>query len=74
MMRFLRLWIVLVFSYALVKFVFNLYVMGWIDLRWEAFLELVFVPLGQSIVFWFVSRLARRRETAPGSVSSLERA
>ena len=62
MMRFLRLWLVMVFSYSLVKFVFDLALMGWIDLRWQAFLELVFIPLGQSIVFWFVSRRVRRLE------------
>jgi hypothetical protein len=56
---FLRLWFVLGFAYLLIKFVFNLGVMGWIDLRPVAFLELVVVPLGQSVVFWAITRRAR---------------
>ena len=59
--RFVRLWFVLGFAYFLTKFLFNMAVMGWIDLRPVAFLELALVPLGQSVVFWLVTRRARRR-------------
>ena len=58
--RFLRLWFVLGFGYAAVKFLFNLCVMGWIDLRPVAFWELALVPLGQSVVLWAVTRRARK--------------
>lgn len=59
--RFLRLWFVLGFAYFTTKFLFNLCVMGWIDIRGVAFLEIAFVPLGQSVVFWVITRRARRR-------------
>lgn len=57
--RFLRLWLVLAFSYFTIKFAFNLGIMGWIDIRPTAFLELALVPLGQSVVFWIITRRAR---------------
>jgi hypothetical protein len=60
--RFLRLWFVLGFAYFAAKLLFNLAVMGWIwVIRLDALLEIVLVPLGQSIVFWIVTRSARRR-------------
>lgn len=58
--RFLRLWFVLWFSYFVLKFLFNLAIMGWIDLRPAAFLELALLPLGQALVFWAITRRARR--------------
>lgn len=58
--RFLRLWFVLWFSYFILKFLFNLAIMGWIDLRPAAFLELVLLPFGQAVVFWAITRRARR--------------
>ena len=57
--RFLRLWLVLAFSYVTIKFAFNLGIMGWIDIRPVAFLELALIPLGQSLVFWMITRRAR---------------
>jgi len=60
--RFLRLWFVLGFAYFSAKLLFNLAVMGWIwVIRLDALLEIIFVPLGQSVVFWMVTRRARRR-------------
>lgn len=58
---FLRLWLVLLFSYFTIKFLFNLAVLGWIDLRPVAFKELLVLPLGQSVVFWTVTRARRTR-------------
>lgn len=60
---FLRLWLVLFFAYSLVKFFFNLAFLGYIDLTRPTFLEIGFVPLGQSVVLWLVTR--RRRDEAP---------
>jgi hypothetical protein len=57
---FLRLWFVLFFSYLLLKFLFNLVVLGWVDLRASAFQELLVLPSGQSVVFWFITRRQRR--------------
>lgn len=64
---FLRLWFVMAFSYFLLKFLFNLTVLGWIDLRRVAFEELALLPLGQSIVLWTVTRRGRavRESTTP---------
>lgn len=53
---FLRLWFVLLFAYVLVRFLFNLIVLGIVDGRWVQVPELMFIPLGQSIVYWLISR------------------
>ena len=67
MRRFIRLWLVVLFSYALIKFLFNLAVFGWIDLRDVVLLEIVVLPLGQALVFWFITRRVRYAEqVAPG--------
>ena len=59
--RFLRLWFVLGFAYFTAKLLFNLAVMGWIwIIGRDALLEILLVPLGQSVVFWIVTRRARR--------------
>lgn len=67
MSRFLRLWFLVFLSYATIKFVFNLVVMGWIDLRWTALLELLFLPFGQTVVFWAVTRRVRRAQHSTAS-------
>jgi hypothetical protein len=56
---FIRLWAVMLFTYFTVKFVFNLGILGYIDLTRAAFLELGFVPLGQSALYWIVTRRQR---------------
>jgi len=53
---FLRLWLVIWFAYALLKFAFNLLVLNAIDLRVYSIVELFVLPLGQTIVVWFVGR------------------
>ena len=58
---FLRLWLVMFFSYFTIKFLFNLILQGWVDLRITAFKELLVLPLGQTIVFWLVTRGWRRK-------------
>jgi len=60
---FLRLWLVLFFAYLMIKFLFNLVVLGRIDLRTAAFQELFVLPLGQSIVFWLITRRRAGRAT-----------
>jgi hypothetical protein len=62
MSRFLRLWFLVFLSYVTIKFVFNLVVMGWIDLRRTTLLEMVCLPLGQAVVFWLVTRRVRRAQ------------
>jgi UPF0716 family protein affecting phage T7 exclusion len=66
MSRFLRLWLLVFLSYVTIKFVFNLIVMGWIDLRWTTLLEMVSLPLGQAVVFWVVTRRVRRAQRGAG--------
>jgi len=61
---FVRLWFLLFFSYATIKFAINLMVLGAIDLRPIAFWELLLLPLGQGAVFWLITR---RRRSGEGS-------
>jgi hypothetical protein len=61
---FLRLWLLCLFSLGLLKVLFDLLIFGWIDLRPVALLELLLLPLGQSVVFWLVGA---RRQRAPES-------
>jgi hypothetical protein len=59
--RWIRLWLVLAFSYLLLKFVYNLLWLRWIDLNFRDYLvEALSVSLGQSVVLWLVTRRARR--------------
>ena len=53
---FLLFWLVLFLSYLIIKLGFNWAAFGWIDLRQKALLELLLVPLGQSLVAWFFYR------------------
>lgn len=57
--RFLRLWFLLAFSFVLLKVALDLAVSGVIDARRTALWQLAAVPLGQSLVYWFVTRRAR---------------
>jgi hypothetical protein len=56
---FVRLWLVLFFSYAILKLLADLVGGGYIDLRKVALLELVALPFGQAVVFWLITRRAR---------------
>jgi hypothetical protein len=53
---FLRLWFVLLLSYSTLKFVFNIVVAGYIDVRPVFVWELLALPFGQAIVFWLITR------------------
>ena len=57
---FARLWAAMLFTYFTVKFTFNLAVLGYLDLTHAAALELAIVPLGQAVLFWLITRRARR--------------
>jgi hypothetical protein len=57
---FLYLWFVLLFSYVLLKLLFQVIVMGYFEWRPTIVLkELLWIPLGQSVVFWIVTRRGR---------------
>jgi len=60
---FLRLWFVLQFSYLGMRLLFNIVFMGWIDLRRAFWLDVTVVPVGQAVVFWFVTRRTRAHAT-----------
>ena len=64
--RFLRLWLVLGLTYLATKVLLDLAIARWINLRPAVLLELTLVPLGQSVVFWIVTRRARRSTAARG--------
>jgi hypothetical protein len=57
---FLRLWVVLAFSFVTVKLLVDLLHPGYIDLRRSALIQLVAVPTGQAVVYWLVARRGRR--------------
>jgi hypothetical protein len=61
---FLRLWFVMFFSYLLLRFAFNLGVMGWIDLRREFLLEILLIPFGQAVVLWLIAKRLSPRDSA----------
>ena len=61
---FLRLWAVIAFSYALLKFAFNLVVMNAIDIRAYTIAELLVLPFGQTVVIWLIGRATRGTVTA----------
>jgi len=67
--RFLRLWFVVGFSYVSAKLLVDLALMGWIDLRWNALLELALLPLAQTVVLWAVTRRTRRAAVADGAAA-----
>ena len=60
--KFLVLWFFLFITFLAMKIVFNLLVYGWIDLRQGAILEVLVLPLGQSLLFWFAYRFGKRPE------------
>lgn len=60
--RFLRLWLLLAFSYACTRFLFNLGVRGFVDISPRVLDELVYVPLLQATLFWYLSRWWAERQ------------
>lgn len=56
---FLRLWFLLFFSYLLLKLLIDLITAGYVDLRTVTVAYLIFLPLGQAIIVWFVTRGSR---------------
>ena len=56
----LRLWVVLTFSYALLKLLLDLIYPGYVDLRTSALYQLLLIPTGQALVYWIVARRSRR--------------
>lgn len=57
--RFLRLWLLLAFSYALVRFLYNLAVRGFVDIGARVLDELVYIPLLEAAVFWHLVRWSK---------------
>ena len=61
---FLRLWLLLFFSYVLLKLLLDVAVGGYVDLRTVALVEDAAVPFGQAAICWLVTRRVRA-ERAP---------
>lgn len=57
---FLRLWLLMTFSYVILTLVYDLVGPGYVDLRESSLLKLLVVPLGQAVVFWLVTRARAR--------------
>ena len=56
---FVRLWVLLTFSYVLCRLIFDAAVWRLIDLRRGVLVETLALPLGQALVYWTVT--ARRK-------------
>jgi hypothetical protein len=57
---FLRVWFFMFFTYLISKLLCNLVLFGWIDIRRNALLEVLVVPLAQSMAFWLLVKTFRR--------------
>jgi hypothetical protein len=55
LLRFFKIWIILVFSYVIFRFGYNLVFYGWLDFRLYALIELVALPTGQAVIFFLVT-------------------
>ncbi len=58
--KFLVLWVFLFVTFLAMKVIYNLWFYGWIDLRKGAILEVLILPMGQAILFWFAYRFDKR--------------
>jgi hypothetical protein len=58
----------MVFSYVPLKLLYDLAVPGYVDLRATSLAGLVVLPSAQAVVFWLVTRRARRRGEAPAAM------
>jgi len=67
---FVRLWLILLLGYFGFKVIANLLIFRAIDLRQTFFVDLAIVPLGQSLVFWLVTRRMRSRDNAAASLGT----
>ncbi|MDX2170902.1 MAG: hypothetical protein SF182_27790 [Deltaproteobacteria bacterium] len=56
---FVRLWLVLAFSYALLRLLTDLLISGYVDIRTATLVEYAIVPFGQTLVCRIVSGRAR---------------
>jgi len=63
--RFFKIWIILVFSYVIFRFGYNLVFYGWLDFRLYALIELVALPTGQAAIFFLVT-WPFAKKSAPG--------
>jgi hypothetical protein len=54
-----RLWLLLFFSYSILKLLTDLIGPGYIDLRTVALEQMVALPFGQAVIFWLVTWRAR---------------
>lgn len=61
--RFLRLWVVFAFTYAVLVFVYDIAVRGYIDVSiGPRGRELLYIPLIETAVFLLLTRAWRRNE------------
>jgi hypothetical protein len=62
---FLKVWFFMFFTFLITKFLCNLVIYDVIDLRRVAILEVLLVPLGQSVVFWLLVKTLRKPLVKP---------
>lgn len=54
--QFVRLWLVLTITFVIVKVLLEVGLVGVVDLRLVALWQLPVVPLGQTVVYWLLTR------------------
>lgn len=57
--QFIRFWLVLTISFVVIKLILEIGLLGIIDLRPAALWQLPVVPLGQTVVYWLLTRGSR---------------
>ena len=50
--RFIKIWAFMAFSLILMKGLLNIFLYGRIDLRQAALNEMLFIPIGQAVLYW----------------------
>jgi len=66
---FLRLWVVIVFSYAPLKLIYDLVAGGYVDLRGASLAGLVVLPSAQTVVVWLITRRGRSQSGPPAATT-----
>jgi hypothetical protein len=62
---FLKVWFFMFFTYLISKLLCDLALFGWVDIRRSALLEILVVPIAQSIVFWLLVKTFRKPLVKP---------
>jgi hypothetical protein len=62
-----KIWIFMLLSYLTIVLAFNWWFFGWIDLRSATLMQILIIPAGQALAFWFLTRPMRRSRSGSDS-------